>query len=181
MPAGNLRLQSSTELSARVHNSIRTFFSGIPAQLVSRQHVPAARPLRGLSFRMRVGCAPQRAECAPTTHFGAHHGRFLWIICANWHFLRATRFFPGAQRRDIAARARQLPELSKIPPERPVMPIHRWSPLRRFSYYIYYYVIVQISMQKNRNKFPESCAPRPDPARGCRLMQGIGHSRAIFF
>jgi hypothetical protein len=60
------------------------FLRGIPAQVISRQQVPAAQRLRALSFPMRAGNARERAECALTTHLDAHHGGFLWIIRANW-------------------------------------------------------------------------------------------------
>jgi len=69
---------------------------------------------------MRAGGARKRAECAPATHLCAQHGKSLCITCADWHFLRAARFFPEAQRRQLAARAPRIPKLSKNPPERSV-------------------------------------------------------------
>lgn len=104
---------------------------------------------------MRAGGAPKRAECALSTHLGARHGNPLCIICANRHFLREARFFPKAQRRDIAARARPIPELSKNPPERPVIQQSFVATRLSIIYYIYYYMNVKCSVQENRNKFPE--------------------------
>src|SRR5258708_39880541 len=51
--------------------------------------VLATRRLRAEEFPMRAGNARERAECALTTHFRAHRGKLLCIICAKWHFLRA--------------------------------------------------------------------------------------------
>jgi hypothetical protein len=54
-----------------------SFFSIFPAQVDFRKQVPAERPLRAELIAMRSGNAAMRAQCALTTHFDGHNGKFL--------------------------------------------------------------------------------------------------------
>lgn len=99
--AANLRLASIAAATATCAIRDSGFLPAFPMQVVFRKRVLFGRRLRAGILPLRAGNARKRAWCALATHFDAGRGRFLCIICANWHFVRAARRTNGNSSRRI--------------------------------------------------------------------------------